>query len=210
MTPCDLLGMELSALVDGECNAEDERRVREHLLVCAECTERAELWRSFGDRMRRGDETPKVNIKIRDAVHAELAKNAAPARSGLLQFPRSVRVGATAAAAVILFGTFVMFSSASAEDDLRQILKLESDNRAAAYSQQTQIDSLRLEISALRQRSRAARLKSDDLTTFDAETQSLFYKADELERRLASLQARMESESLLLAPGPKAASRPPK
>jgi anti-sigma factor RsiW len=202
--------------MDGECDAATTERVRSHLAQCKECSARVATWRDLGERMRREGRAGVAFPAMAAAVRSELARSGAPIHDikgihdmkgihdttrtverGTLRFSRGARVAATIAAAIVLFVAFILFPTASAHDDLKELLQLESANRADAMTQIARLESLKIEISAVRQKAFAVRVKGSDRAAVDQGARALLEKAAALEKRLAAVQDRLDREGLL-------------
>lgn len=101
-----------------------------------------------------------------------------------------------AVAAAVIVSSVLFFSRASADDDIRAILELESSNRAEAMTQRARIESVKLEIASLRQRARVARMNHASRTAVNEEAQRLLDRAEGLEKRLASVEASLAREGI--------------
>ncbi|MBI3818480.1 MAG: zf-HC2 domain-containing protein [Planctomycetes bacterium] len=209
MTPCDILELDLSCYLDGESDPASRERVVEHLQHCAACAERVRSWRAMGSAMRESDITVNPAPRMLAAVRAEVARTevartevarttrAAPRRNRILRFERR-HFAAAAVVAATITATVMMFSKASADDDVRRLIELESNNRIEAIVQSERIRAVRLDIAAMRQKYRAAKMVNADRAQMDAETVNLLERADGLEKRLAAIQEKFDREGLLV------------
>ncbi|MBL8694410.1 MAG: zf-HC2 domain-containing protein [Planctomycetes bacterium] len=191
---CNDLQLLLSCYADGECTPEEARRVRDHLELCASCRATLEQWTAASQAWAAEEPEPASLRPLHARIEAELWRQRASARSAPIRRARRgvhAAWGLLATAAAVVLAVGLLYPSATAEQEAREIVQIDQGNREEAMRQRSLLERLRLEIAATTLRAQAAGVSTERLAELDREAQSILAETQSLEQRLYVLQTRM-------------------
>jgi hypothetical protein len=177
---CERTAEMLSARLDGELGAEEEAVLAEHLAACSAC-------RGLEDRFIAVDRTAALSsIAPRSGLEKELeARIAGAASRGKGMGGRGTglrRTAQLAAAALVLIAVSLVIIATSDRADANgvtaHIVALEEMNNQALEDQETLLETLALDLNAMKLKVRCAELDDQDTRTLLDRIEGLLVEVD--------------------------------
>lgn len=100
MTPCASLLEELSAYLDGELSAEEERTLQRHLTTCTSCQEKVKVLAALEEAVTRSTETALVP----QTLHASVSALSQSSPRSFRGSSRAVKIGLASALLLVVGG----------------------------------------------------------------------------------------------------------